>query len=153
MQDKWDEVLAAVLMAAVAVFVTAGLLRDRRRRRRVARLLGSRDPLDAVTFGRTYFGDSPAKAAIAAAVRDVLSGNLKQRLDGLRPDDRLDEDLGAELLANPHLLGEIEQALALGAVTPVSDWDEYRKFVAGIRTFRDLVESAALRQNASAGTA
>jgi acyl carrier protein len=152
MQPKLLNILGVIVIAAIGLFVIAAATYDRLRKRRVTRLLASRASLDSTTFATTYFPDSPAKADVAAKLREVLAGNLKQRLDGLHPDDRLDEDLHAELLANPDLFfWDIEREL--GVVTPTTDWEAYKQCLDQIRTFRDLVEYVASRRGVAAGAA
>ncbi len=146
-----SETLGIIFIVAVVLFVIGAATYDRVCRHRVARLLASREPLDSRTFALTFFGDSPAKVEVAVALREVLSKNLKQQLDGLRPDDRLDEDLHAELPANPHLFWDIEREI--GVATPVTDWDAYQRCLANIHTFRDLVDYVASRQSGTTGAA
>jgi acyl carrier protein len=143
MQHKLLNILGVAVMAGMGLFVIAAASHDWLAKRRVRRLLASRASLDSTTFATTYFSDSPAKADVAAKLRDVLSSNLKQPLDGLRPDDRLDEDLHAELLANPHLFWDIEREF--GVVTPTTDVEAYKQCLSQIRTFRDLVDYVASR--------
>jgi acyl carrier protein len=149
MRPELLNILGVIAMGAIGLFLVAAATYDRLRKRRVTRLLASRPPLDSNAFAMKYFADSPAKAEMAAKLRQVLSENLKQRLDGLRPDDRLDEGLYAELLANPHLFWDIEREL--GVVTPTTDWEAYKRCVDQLRTFRDLVEYVAARRAARPG--
>lgn len=59
-------------------------------------------------------------------------------MSSLHPDDRLDEDLYAQLLANPDLFLAIEQEF--GVKTNVMDWALHEPEVQNLTTFRDLVK-------------
>jgi hypothetical protein len=65
----------------------------RRKRRLVLTLLATRERLDSTAFGERYFCETPAPAKLAAEVRDMLAHHLPFPVEGLRPDDRLFDDL------------------------------------------------------------
>lgn len=88
-------------------------------------------------FGKTFFSGSERSADVAGRVREILSENLEMPLDGIRPDDKLDEDLNAQLEVNPHLFWSLEEEYGFDAM--VEDLEEFEKTVAGITTFSDLV--------------
>jgi acyl carrier protein len=89
-------------------------------------------------FGKTFFSGSERSADIAVQIREILSENLEMPLDGIRPEDKLDEDLNAQLEANPHLFWSLEEKYGFDA--KVEDLEEFEKTVAGITTFSDLVK-------------
>lgn len=88
-------------------------------------------------FGKTFFPGSKRSADVAVRVREILSENLEMPLDGIRPEDRLDEELNVQLEANPHLFWSLEEEYGFDAM--VEDLEEFQKTVAGIVTFSDLV--------------
>src|SRR5687767_1358519 len=98
MPREWIHMFGIAVLTGFGSLVLAGFVFDRWKRLRVDRLLRSREPLDAKTFAQAFFAGSAREVEIAAKLRDVLAANLEQRLDGLRPEDRLDEDLHAELI-------------------------------------------------------
>ena len=88
-------------------------------------------------FGKTFFSGSERSADVAVRVREILSENLEMPLDGIRPEDKLDDDLNAQLEVNPHLFWSLEEEYGFDA--KVEDLEEFQKTVAGITTFSDLV--------------
>ena len=88
-------------------------------------------------FGKTFFSGSERSADVAVRVREILSENLEMPLDGIRPEDKLDEDLNVQLEVNPHLFWSLEEEYGFDA--KVEDLEEFQKTVAGITTFSDLV--------------
>lgn len=58
-------------------------------------------------------------------------------LEGLTPSDRLDDDVNAELPANPDLFWELEAEF--GIKTDVDDLDSHAKTLERLVTFQDLV--------------
>jgi len=89
-------------------------------------------------FGKTFFSSSERRADVSVRVREILSENLEMPLDGIRPDDKLDEDLNAQLEGNPHLFWSLEEEYGFDAKVEVLE--EFEKTVAGITTFSDLVK-------------
>src|SRR5687767_11292683 len=128
-------VLCAVVGIAYVLLRTAI---DRAAARRRRRLLASRPPLDDRRFGEMFFGDSPERAQLAVRLRALLAANLGESLEGLHPEDRLDEDLHAELIINPDLFWDLEDSF--GVCTPLNQEDRMAAVVKSIRTFRDLVD-------------
>jgi acyl carrier protein len=134
---KTSELLFFIAFGAVTTFIVTMMFRDWLRKRRITTTLARRVPQDAEHFGREFFPD-PKRAEIAARVRRVLSNNLKMPLEGLAPSDRLNDDLNAELPANPHLFWELEAEF--GIKTDVEDLDSHEKTLERLITFQDLVE-------------
>jgi acyl carrier protein len=128
-----------VLFAVAGMtYVLVRMAIDRAAVRRRRRLLALRPPLDDRRFAETFFGDSPERARIAGRLRALLAANLKENLEGLHPEDRLDEDLYAELMINPNLFWDLEAEF--GVRTPLNQADRMRAIVKSTRTFRDLVD-------------
>ena len=100
--------------------------------------LRDRPQFDDKDFGKTFFSGSKRSEDIAVRVRRILSENLEMPFDGIRPEDKLDEDLNAQLEINPHLFWELEEEFGFDAV--VEDLDVFQETTAGITTFSDLVK-------------
>lgn len=128
-----------VLLAVVAMtYVLVRTAIDHAAARRRRRLLASRPPLDDQRFADTFFGESPERGRLAGRLRALLAANLRESLDGLDPEDRLDEDLHAQLIINPDLFWDLEAEF--GVRTPLNQADSMAAIVKSTRTFRDLVE-------------
>jgi len=138
---KTSELIAFVAFGAVGAFVITMTLRDWFRKRQIMQTLAGRGENDDDQF-RKFFSESH-RADIAVRIRKVLSNNLKLPLHGLTPRDRLNDDLNAELPANPHLFWELEAEF--GIKTGVDDLDTFEKTLERIVTFQDLVEFVAER--------
>lgn len=134
---KTSELLFFIAFGAVTTFIVTMMFRDWLRKRRITTTLARRVSHDSEHFGREFF-PGPKRAEIAARVRRVLSNNLKMPLEGLVPSDRLNDDLNAELPANPHLFWELEAEF--GIKTDVEDLDSHEKTLERLITFQDLVE-------------
>ena len=65
----------------------------RLRKRRAKALLNGRPPLDARVFATQFFGHEPYVADLAGELRTLLQEHLPFDLAGLRPHDRLFDDL------------------------------------------------------------
>src|ERR1051325_619988 len=137
--SEWFEAIAGV---AVAALIITMMFRDQFRKRRIVASLAARAQHNGVEFGRGFFSH-PKRADIATRAREVLSKNLKMPLEGLTPSDRLNEDLNAELAANPHLFWELEAEF--GIKTDVEDLDSHEKTLERLVTFQDLVEYIELK--------
>ncbi len=124
----------AGLVAALVVAGGGVFLHDRLNRRKAVRLLASRPQLGGADFGRSYFGESPRRAALAAELRDILEHHVPFKLDGLSPDDALVRDLRMDELDS---LSTVEFLLAVEARygTKVPD-----SVAETLRTLRDLVD-------------
>jgi acyl carrier protein len=134
---KTSERLFFIAFGAVATFIASAMLRDWLRKRRATSSLTTRTQHADEQFGRAFFSD-PKRADIAVRVRRVLSSNLKMPLDGLTPSDRLNEDLDAELPANPHLFWELEAEFKIK--TGIDDLETFEKVLESLVTFQDLVQ-------------
>jgi hypothetical protein len=133
---KNSEILFFIGFGAVSTFVITSLIRDRLRKRRIVASLKTRVDYNDDQFGRGFYSD-PKRADIAIRVRRVLSANLEMPLDGLRPSDRLNEDLNAELPINPHLFWDLETEF--GIHTGTDDLETFEETLKHLVTFDDLV--------------
>lgn len=134
---KTSEIIFFIGFGAVATFITTMKFRDWLKKKRTVSSLATRVQHPDELFGLAFFSDAKS-AEIAVRVRRVLANNLKMPLDGLAPRDRLDDDLNAELPANPHLFWELETEF--GIKTDVENLDSHEKTLARLVTFQDLVE-------------
>ena len=133
---KTLELIAFVSFVLVGVFIIAKMIEDWFRKRQITRTLASRGQNGDDQF-RKLFSEGHS-ADIAVRVRKVLSDNLKMPLHGLTPSDRLNEELNAELPANPHLFWELEAEF--GIRTDVEDLESHERTLGQLITFQDLVE-------------
>ena len=78
--EGMDPLKVGLLVGLVAVSVLGVLFRDYLNRRKAVALLGGRTQLDSVAFGRRYFGQSEARAAIAAEVREIGRASCRERV-------------------------------------------------------------------------
>ena len=128
------DLVSASALSGVALLVVGGvLLQDRRNRRKAERLLKARAPLDPVAFGRQHFGETEVRAALAAQVRQTLARHVPFSLDGLAPDDALNQDLRMDQIdsmSNAEFVIDLEKTLGI----TVEDSDMLR-----ISTFRQLL--------------
>jgi acyl carrier protein len=121
----------------VAVIIVAGgsvFLHDRLNRRRALKLLASRPQLPPDEFGRSYFGETPHRAALAAELREMLEDHVPFKLDGLAPDDALVQDLRMDALdsmSTVEFLLEVEERYRTKVPESVAE---------SLRTLRDLVD-------------
>ena len=134
---KTSELIVLIGVGVVAAYVVTMMLRDWRRKRRTIASLAARLQHDDEQFGRAYFNDAK-RADIAVRARRVLSKNLKMPLNGLTPNDRLNEDLNAELSLNPDLFWELETEF--GITTGIDELEAFEKTLERLVTFQDLVE-------------
>ena len=132
---KTLDLIAFVALGAVGALIITMMLRDWLRKRQIKQMLASRSQFDDDQF-RKFFSDSN-RADIAVRIRRVISNNLKMPLHGLSPSDRLNEDLNAELSANPHLFWELEAEFGIN--TGVDDLDTFEKTLERLVRFQDLV--------------
>src|SRR5688572_25153022 len=134
---KTSAVIFFVVFASVSTFIVTMLLRDRLRKRRTVKSLAARSQNTDEQFARAYFPD-PKQADIAVRARRVLAENLKMPVEGLRPTDRLNDDLGAELEINPDLFWELEAEFAIKI--DVENFETFEKTLQRLVTFEDLVK-------------
>jgi acyl carrier protein len=120
--------IAIVVVASLAIgtmrhWLTAARLRDRQQ-------FADED------FGKAFFaGDARESAAIRT--RRVLAENLETDLGGIRPDDRLDDDLNAQISANVDLFWQLEKEFRIDC--QVEDLEVFEKTTSQLVTFSDLV--------------
>lgn len=138
----WRGFFFSMFFVAFLALLGVDTISRARAKRRVRRLLAQRPQLDSRAFGETYFGESPERARLAGEVREVLAASNNMNLDGLRPDDRLDDDLHAEL-EDPHLFFGLEDAFGIPVPMRI---DEYQRCIESLTTFRDLVDYVQSKQ-------
>lgn len=129
------------------IFVVAMTIRDALRKNDIERQLGHRREYDDDAFAARYYPREAAIADIAVRVRHILAANLELDLAGVRPEDRLDADLGAQVEANPDLFSDLETEFDI--VTNVEDLDTHMANVARLGRFRDLVDFVVEKQGRS----
>ena len=132
-----DKIVSSPILL-VGTFLTVSFMVGGIRRWLLDHSLRDRQQFTDEEFGKTFFSGSERSADVAVRVREILSENLEMPLDGIRPEDKLDEDLNAQLEANPHLFWSLEEEYGFDA--KVEDLEEFEKTVAGIVTFSDLVK-------------
>ena len=107
--------IGLIIFAGVVIVggvILQGLSVKRKRRR----LLAGRPQLKPHEFAEAYFTESRRRSEIAIRARDVLESELRCDLSGLRPEDRIAEDLyvddwdGMDLA---ELIIELENAFAV----------------------------------------
>jgi len=103
-------------------------------RRKAERLLAGRPQLTQEEFGRSYFQESPGGAALAAELREILQDHVPFKLEGLRPDDALVQDLRMDeldSLSTVEFLVEVEARYGMKVPDSVAE---------SLRTLHDLVK-------------
>ena len=101
------------------------------------RSLLDRQQFDDEEFGRSFYGGHKVRADLAVRVRRILSDNLEMSLDGIRPEDHLDDDLDVQLEVNPDLFWALEKEFGFNA--RVEELEVFEKTTSEIATFSDLV--------------
>ena len=102
-----------------------------------------RQEFDDKEFGKTFFSGDRVDTAVR--VRQVLADNLGAGLGGVRPDDRLNDDLGVSIESNVDLFFGLETEFDIDS--GVYELREFENNVKGLVTFRDLVEFVHARRN------
>jgi hypothetical protein len=133
----WGQLCPTATVIAVALGLGLAWFLPWRSRRMAGRHLAGRPPMDAATFGATFFSDLPRGPEIAAVVRGRLEEQLKMELPGLRPEDRF-ADLRAEV--DPILLDELAEEIGF---SPPNSYQEFSALAASLPTVRALVEYVA----------
>ena len=93
-------------------------------------------------FGETFFPGGRL-GDIAVRVRRVLAKNLETDLGGIRPDDRLDDELNAGISTNVELFWQIEKEFQIDC--QVGDLDVFEETASRLRTFTDLVRFVQMK--------
>jgi len=132
----WEMVVFSAFGLALVLMITM-MVRDHVKKKRTARSFAARVQHADDEFARAYFPD-PKQGDIAIRTRRVISKNLKMVLDGLRPGDRLNDDLDAELERNPHLFWDLEEEF--GIKTGIEDIETFDQTIQRLVTFEDLVK-------------
>lgn len=133
------EIMPLLFLGLITVGIGIGIFFHERRHWRRKALLKGRPQVSARNFGTKFYRDHK-QAEIATRVRDILAKNLEIPLDGLRPTDRLEEDLFVELPVNPDLFWDLEAEF--GIKTEVDDeesYDQLQQVFKQLGTFHDLV--------------
>lgn len=118
-------------------FLIVLFFNDRRGKRHLIKTLEARPIENDQAFARHWLGESDELAGVAVRLRKLLAQDLDLPGDRLKPDDRLDEELDAELIARPEVFEHIEDEF--GIATNVMDYGEHIKDLERLTTFRDLV--------------
>lgn len=116
-------VVVSVAIATIRHWLTAVRLKDRQQ-------FADED------FGKTFFA-AGGRESTAIRVRRVLAENLAMDLEGVRPDDRLDDDLDAQISANVDLFWQFEKEFQIDC--QVDDLEVFEKTTSQLVTFSDLV--------------
>ena len=86
-------------------------------------------------FGKEFFAGN-GREWLAVRTRRVLAENLETDLGGLRPDDRLDDDLDVQISANVDLFWQLEKEFRIDC--QVEDLEVFEKTTSQLVTFSDL---------------
>ena len=132
----WGAIVMTIGGTVFAVCLIASVSYNWLRHRQANNQLRDRPQIDSVTFGTRYFAHNPYRAGLAARLRDSLATYLKLPLEGLLPDDDLNEVCDART-DDPSLVWYLEEEFQLGET--FSDADEFESLEQKIRTFRGLV--------------
>lgn len=113
---------------------------------RKASQLRERQQFDDEEFGR-FFQAGRGLGDVAVRTRKILADHLKMDLRGVRPEDKLDEDLDVGVGSNVELFWELEKEFAIDF--EVEDLDKFENLVQSLNTFSDLVHAVAERTASS----
>jgi hypothetical protein len=137
----WGQLCPTALVIAVVVGLGLAWFQPWHSRRLARRHLAGRPPMNAATFGATFFSDLPRGPEIATAVRGRLEEQLKMELPGLRPEDRF-----ANLQAEVDLIVLDELGEEFG-FSPPNNYQELSALAASLPTVRALVEYVVQQTN------
>jgi len=133
------EIIPLLLLGLITVGIGIGMFFHERRHWRRKALLKGRPQVSSRNFGAKFYRDHK-QAEIAARVRDMLAKNLEISLDGLRPPDRLKEDLLFDWWANPDFFWDLEKEFGIKTeIDELETDDQFRQFFNQVGTFHDLV--------------
>ena len=139
-------VTGAALMATgvgiASLYLLGNVTYDYRCHCRAKTLLRSRRQLDAATFGTTFF---PNHVFLAAKLRNCLADYLNLNLDGLLPDDDLNQICNAQT-DDPSLLFHLEDQLGLAKTFETAE--DFQTIEPSLRTFRGILCFVATRLDA-----
>lgn len=116
-------IIVSIAIATMPRWLASSRLRDRQQ-------------FDDSEFEKTFFPAEP-DGDTAVRVRRVLAENLDMDLGGLRPDDKLDDDLKADLSTNVDLFFELEREFQIDC--RVHDLAVFERTTTELITFADLV--------------
>lgn len=123
--------------ACVSFYLVSELGFSWYQRRKAKSILCKRPQLHSEEFGRYYFSETPERAMLAAKIRDSLALYLKLPLEGLLPDDNLNEVCDAQT-DDPSMLWHLEEEFGL---KPLDDFgDVFDSLEKELRTFRGVLE-------------
>jgi acyl carrier protein len=141
-------VLKAFAFGLVVAVVIFSLFADWFRKASARSGLADRQAFDDEQFQRTFYAGNSQLADTATRVRKVLAKNLDMPLDSVRPEDRLDDDLRAQLEGNPDLFWQLEEEFDIS--TGYEDLEVFEKTAEQLVTFSDLVEYVRNKINQAA---
>ena len=139
--QQWQPTAGAVVMVlgglACAIYVLAQVGYDWWRKSVSVSTLRTRTQLDSNAFAAKYFAGKKQREQLAARIRDSLAAYLKLNLDGLLPDDDLNEVCDAQT-DDPSLLLHFEDEFQLGQTFETAE--EFEMVQSKTRTFRELLK-------------
>jgi hypothetical protein len=138
--QQWAPITGAVFMvtggAMAATHLLGHVTYEVYRRRQARSILRNRPQLDSVSFGVAFFNDTVDRASLAARLRDSLAEFVKLPLEGLRPDDNIDDVLYTDT-TDPSLIWHLEDEFQLGQ--SFADAETFNSTRQSLHTFRDLL--------------
>ena len=111
------------------------------RRRRRSEMVRQPMDLDTLEFARSLYGDEPRKGALAVQLLELLSEEYSLPPGRIRPEDRLFDDLGVDLEADPQFLWQLKEKFGLRV--PMDNLEDHQLVVHELTSFGDLVEFVA----------
>lgn len=141
------EIFLSNPLLLIAILIGTILVINQVRLWHMASRFKERQQFDDEEF-RRLFPANPDLGDIAVRARKVLADHLKMDLRGIRPEDRLDEDLDVGIGSNVELLWELEKEFDIDF--EVEDLDKFEKLVPSLNTFTDLVHAVAERAGSTA---
>ena len=133
------EIMPLLSLGLIIVGFGIGIFFEQRQHSRRKAMLGERPQVSSRNFSTKFYRDH-GQAEIASRLRDMLAKNLKISLDGLRPTDRLKEDLLFDWWANPDFFWDLEKEFGIKTeIDELDTDDQFRQFFNQLGTFHDLV--------------
>ncbi len=135
------EIMPLLFLGLITVGIGIGIFFAQRRHWRRKALLCNRPQVASRNFGTKFYRDHK-QAELASRLRDMLAKNLEISLDGLRPTDRLKEDLLFDLWSDPDFFWDLEKEF--GIKTEIDDDDDegyerLQQVFKQLATFHDVV--------------
>lgn len=132
------DTVGLVFVIVISTTILSAVAYERVGKRRIRKRLTSRPQLNDEEFQMHFYSAELERGPLAVRVRRVLASNLGLPLDGLQPSDKLDDDLRAELAANPDLFWELEAEFSVR--TDVEDVHSHEQSLKKLVTFDNLVD-------------